>query len=284
MNVPLITGLGALALVLVQNGFAQATGANPVLALPHVVHGSQPVYPKIAIAARVSGKVHLHVVTDGKRVAKIESETGPAMLVKSTEETVRSWEFEEHAPTEFDTTFVFLLLQPKGCEEVNSGVTMDLPARVEVRDGMVMCDVERYERLQKYLREQHVYPLELHVKVNGKEEPDPSVFYVFGGGKEFRIQTEDGFFLVPEELSKEPTIGIRAKLRGGWIQTGGIPSNRLECNWTIELGKDAIRRQGWIKEVKDFRSACVIEFDPLDGDGTVLLSQDCRGRSKGTQR
>ncbi len=106
MNLRLCAALPAFAVGVLMQGLAQTHGADSGLLLPHVVYGKEPAYPKIALAARVSGTVQLHVATDGRHISKIETEAGPAMLIKPTEETVQSWEFEKHEPATFDVSFV----------------------------------------------------------------------------------------------------------------------------------------------------------------------------------
>lgn len=70
---------------------AQTRGpANSSGPLPQVASAPDPIYPKIALAAHISGTVQLHVSTDGKRVVSIESEDGPMMLRQSAEENVRA--------------------------------------------------------------------------------------------------------------------------------------------------------------------------------------------------
>jgi hypothetical protein len=74
------------------------------------------------------------------------------MLITAAEENVRTWLFEQHSPTTFETTFRYKLLPSKcdsncNCDSVEKGsVLLQLPTDVEVNAKSVqICDpaVER---------------------------------------------------------------------------------------------------------------------------------------------
>jgi len=280
MNLRLCAALPAFAVGMLMQGLAQTDGANSGLILPHVVHGNEPAYPKIAIAARVSGTVRLHVVTDGTHISKIETETGPAMLIKPTEETVQSWEFEKHEPATFDVTFVYILLEPNGCEGVKSGVRLDLPSRVEVSDGPVMCDIERFKRQQRYLREQHVYPVELHVTMDGETIANPSEVTISNGERTLKLPVRDGLFLVPEVLAGGPKLSLSAIVGSDAIAIPGIDPYSLKCIWNIGLANKQPDTDDPAMKGRHVQSACTISFDPLDGDGVGMVVDPCRTPAK----
>jgi hypothetical protein len=112
-----------------------------VAELPIVKAGAMPLYPVIAQAARISGVVKIRVTTDGKKVASLDSENGPAMLVKAAKEIILTWTFEDHQPTSFVTTFEYRIEEPSQCGYSNGIVVLHLPAEVQVRaNGLMTCD------------------------------------------------------------------------------------------------------------------------------------------------
>jgi len=276
MNLCLFTILPAIAVGMVLQGVAQTDGANSGLIQPHVVHGNEPVYPKIAIAAGVSGKVQLHVAPDGKHVAKIETETGPAMLIKATEDTVRSWEFEKHEPTAFDVTFAYILLNPKGCEEVKGGVVLDLPARVEVSDGQVKCDLVRFKRQQKYLREQHAYAVELHATYNGSPIENLPEVVIANSAQSVTLPVNSGLFLVPEAMATGSDLRLKARIGPDLVDISGIPTFQLESIWNLMLADKTFGEDWPVRKGLRVHSSCILSFDPLDGDGTYMTVEPCR--------
>lgn len=115
--------------------------------LPRVVNASVPFYPRLAPGARIQGTVTLRLSTDGKRVSAIDAESGPPMLVNAAKENVKTWQFEPHAPTTFEVTFRYRLLDPKcdsecKCEsEEKESEVLQLPTNVEVSAVIPMiCD------------------------------------------------------------------------------------------------------------------------------------------------
>lgn len=141
--------------------------------LPEVTTAAVPFYPPIAMAARVSGVVKLHIATDGKRVFTITGQAGPAMLIPAAEENVRTWVFAEHIPTAFDVSFHYVLVTGPRCDSGNRPVILHLPAEVEVDATPPTCDTARFFRNQKILAEQHTYAVELHMILNGHDLDNP---------------------------------------------------------------------------------------------------------------
>ena len=83
--------------------------------MPRVSSASVPSYPPILHQAHIAGVVTLRVTTDGKRVVKFETESGPAALVKAAEENVGTWEFEQHTARTFDVRFEYKLSPAPPC-------------------------------------------------------------------------------------------------------------------------------------------------------------------------
>jgi len=127
---PILSGLLSPA-------FAQNAGAE----LPLVVAGKMPLYPIMARAARVQGVVKIKVTTNGKKVTSVDVESGPPMLVKFAEENVLSWEFTEHKPTTFVTTFEYVIEETAECEYTNGASVLKLPLEIHISaKGLETCD------------------------------------------------------------------------------------------------------------------------------------------------
>jgi hypothetical protein len=134
----LMFGLAALA-----NG----QSAAPQASVPVLTSAAVPFYPRLAQMARIQGVVTLRLSTDGKRVSAIDGETGPLMLVKAVKENVKTWQFEPHTPTTFETTFRYRLFDSKCDSQCNCGgvekatVMLRLPTEAEVSaETLMICD------------------------------------------------------------------------------------------------------------------------------------------------
>jgi hypothetical protein len=113
--------------------FTAATCAakKPQELLPTVISAGTPIYPLIARQARVEGTVKLRLSTDGNQVSGIEVESRPAMLVVAAQEFVRTWKFEQHNRTSFDTTFRYTLSNVN-CIDDKGTATLNLPAEMDL--------------------------------------------------------------------------------------------------------------------------------------------------------
>jgi hypothetical protein len=272
-------GFGAaIAFISCLTGLAPCVQAQGEAAgsLPRVASAPDPIYPKIALAARVSGTVRVHVTTDGKHISSIDREDGPPMLIKSTEDNLRSWLFEEHLPTSFDVTFEYKLIHIQGCEEGKRGVILNLPTRVEIDDAPPTCDWERFGRQQKYLREQHVYPLEMHLTIDGNPVELPSEVVLANSTQTLTISNTEGLFLVLETMATGSDLTLRATICTELIEISGIAPSAVEEVWSIELPASKSGREEGLPKGVHARSACIISFDPLDGDGTGMIVDPCR--------
>ncbi len=274
-----LTGIFTIAL----SGLCVVSAASqspeiPDAALPRVLSAPDPIYPKIALAARVSGIVRLHVVTDGKRVVSIDGENGPMMLRPSAEENVRAWIFEEHSPTSFDVTYEYKLLDVQGCAAANRGVIRDLPKHVEIDDAPPTCDWVRYKRQETYLREQHVYPVELHVDADGEALRGPSEVTIHSEGTEYVLPVRDGLFLVPETLKNTKTFTFEARIGDEFVTIPQISGWAVEQTWTLDLPSKVPADAEDTYRSGDPKTVCILSFDPLDGDGMSIKVSSCRKR------
>ncbi len=253
--------------------------------LPEVTSAAVPSYPPIARAARVSGVVHLHLATDGKRVSAISDQTGPAMLIPSAEAYVRTWTFAEHTPITFDVTFRYKVQEKSECE---TGIklipaSLHLPTEVEIITAPY-CDSVRFFRNKKILAGQHAYAVELHIIYNGREVENPSEIVFTNRIQKNTFQSvplpvKDGILLVPEAMASGSEIEIQARIGQNQIDIPGISPSALDESWRVifadqrklgEYGTFDVPK-GW-----NIRSSCRIEFEPLDGDGMGMVVSNCR--------
>ena len=114
---------------------------NAAQGVPLVTTGAMPLYPRPALAAHIQGIVKLRVTTDGEKVASVETESGPPMLVKAAKENVLTWKFDEHKPTTFVTTFEYVIEREAKCGFSNGVSTLKLPLEVRISSkGVQTCD------------------------------------------------------------------------------------------------------------------------------------------------
>ena len=191
----------ALPIVVVTACIVHISAAQgPAAPVPDVVQASVPFYPADALAARISGEVHLHLATDGRAVIATSDESGPAMLVKGAEENVRTWRFADHAATSFDVAFKYKLTDSAKCETGSGSLVLHLPREVEVEGMTSRCDMARFAKQQKFLLEQHVYPVELAITLNGKPIGLPREVSISNGIDSVMLPTIDGIFLAPQAM------------------------------------------------------------------------------------
>jgi Gram-negative bacterial TonB protein C-terminal len=141
-----VGGLAALIFFALGIGVTGAI-AQQKSAMPNVTSASVAFYPRISQLAHVEGVVKLRISTDGSRASSIEIESGPPMLAQAAEENIKTWRFDKHDPTTFETTFRYRLLPSKcdskcNCDSVEKGsVHLQLPTNVEISAKEIMvCD------------------------------------------------------------------------------------------------------------------------------------------------
>jgi hypothetical protein len=147
-------GLAALLLSSV------ALVADQSRSLPAVVSASVPFYPPLARQTRIEATVTVRVSTDGHQVSAVEAEAGPLLLVDAATNNVKTWQFNPHAPTNFEVKFHYRLLNYKcdsqcNCEpEGKESVLLNLPTTVEVSAVIPMiCDpAEEVRHKRSWLR------------------------------------------------------------------------------------------------------------------------------------
>jgi hypothetical protein len=198
------------------------------------------------------------------------------MLIKPAEENVRSWGFAGNSPSSFDVTYRYKLHDPVTCDTEIQPVTLRLPLEVEVIGKLRVCDTSRFYRQQKYLHEQHVYPVELHVTMDGDSIASPSEVRISNGAQSLTLPVREDLFLVPEAMANGPNLSLSAIVGSDSITIPGISPYSLKCVWNIGLANKKSYTDGPAMKGKDVRSMCWIGFDPLDGDGAAAIVNPCR--------
>jgi TonB family protein len=99
-----------------------------------VLHADVPLYPQLAIQARVSGVVHLHVLVDNGVVTRAEPNSAEQVqpLVAAATENVKTWRFAPGARGTFDVTYTYELEKTEVPQSVNPKIVMNLPTSVKI--------------------------------------------------------------------------------------------------------------------------------------------------------
>jgi hypothetical protein len=198
------------------------------------------------------------------------------MLIKPTEENVQTWVFAELAPSSFDVTFRYKILDTAGCEMRIPPVILHLPAEVEVDGKLNTCDTDRYFRQQKYLREQHVYAVELHLTMDGEAIANPPEVTISNGSQTLTLPVRNSLILVPKAMASGPRLSLSAVVGTDAIAIPGIEPDTLKCVWNIGLANKESDNDDLALKGKPVRSMCTVSFDPLDGDGMGMVVSQCR--------
>lgn len=131
----------AIGLMMVSGTAASMLAQNAAPEVPLLSAGTMPLYPRMALAARVQGVVKIRVTTDGRKVSSVEAESGPPMLVAAAKESILTWRFDAHKPTTFETTFDYVIEEPAECYFSNSVAVLKLPLEVRISTkGLKTCD------------------------------------------------------------------------------------------------------------------------------------------------
>ena len=136
-----LIGSALLVVVLVSSWPHSASKGTQSPRLPLVLSASVPFYPALPRKAGISGDVRVSVTTDGKRAIAFHILASSPMLDSATIEIIKTWQFQEHAPTTFETVFRYRLLPDTECYFDAPTVQLHLPDAVEITAKRVMtCD------------------------------------------------------------------------------------------------------------------------------------------------
>ncbi|HVQ42227.1 MAG TPA: carboxypeptidase regulatory-like domain-containing protein [Vicinamibacterales bacterium] len=132
---------GVLTLSAVGPGAQQQRAAA---SLPVVIAGRWPQVNSIGAQANSSATVVARVTTDGEQVASVEVVRPAVLLTEDVVASIKTWKFEPHAPTTFETTFRFgrRTAEPR-CynDDRNAHLSSRLPLELTVESTRtVICD------------------------------------------------------------------------------------------------------------------------------------------------
>jgi outer membrane biosynthesis protein TonB len=72
-----------------------------------IIHAEVPLYPAIALAARVSGKVEIDLEVKAGTVVRADVRSGNPLLAKPTVENIKTWRFSPKTFGNFMSTFEY---------------------------------------------------------------------------------------------------------------------------------------------------------------------------------
>jgi hypothetical protein len=99
---------------------------------PRLTHADLPLYPPIALAARVSGKVEADFAVKGGDVVTAEAKFGNPLLARLTTENIKTWHFSPEAYGTFSITFEYRIEGMDSPTPQNPRIEMRLPAFIRI--------------------------------------------------------------------------------------------------------------------------------------------------------
>jgi hypothetical protein len=111
----------------VSNLVAQQTQGYPL-----VLRADAPIYPPLARMARITGKIAAKFTVVRGEVASTEIGLGHPLLVKATNENIKSWHFSPEVTGIFMTTFDYRLEGRETATMQNPRTVMWLPESVRI--------------------------------------------------------------------------------------------------------------------------------------------------------
>ena len=99
-----------------------------------VLHADVPQYPSLALQARISGIVHIHVVVEDGIIVKTNSEGSAQlrMLLAAALENLKSWRFAPGIRGNFDVQYLYELSPDESIRPENPKIEMQMPDWVRV--------------------------------------------------------------------------------------------------------------------------------------------------------
>jgi TonB family protein len=107
---------------------AQAQAHDFATSVPPLVHADVPLYPAVAVAARLSGTVRVKFrVSKGSVVSTETDSSAHAILVNAAEKNAKTWQFGPDIDGSFELTYVYQLEAVETSLPENPRIEMRLP-------------------------------------------------------------------------------------------------------------------------------------------------------------
>ena len=98
----------------------------------HLEHADVPMYPELALTARVFGTVQVLVTVKDGKVTDTQVRSGPPMLTTATVDNVKTWRFHSSVNTTFTARFVYQLEPASLDVPSNPKIELQLPSLVKI--------------------------------------------------------------------------------------------------------------------------------------------------------
>jgi len=130
----------------------------------------------------------------------------------------------------------------------------------------------------KSFAQQRAHEVPFRVVNNGEPTRPPVNVIVRNGIRSITLPIEASHIVIPADFATGTTLTIEARVGQDLIKIPGIPLSALESSWTNILADKSFGDdyRNALPKGTNVRSACLVVFDPVDGDGTVLGVSKCR--------
>jgi hypothetical protein len=99
----------------------------------NIAQASVPLYPLLAVQARISGTVKIRVLVQGGAITSADViESDNPVLAAAAKENLQTWRFAEHGYGDFCVTYDYVLGKIEMPSPTNPKVEMDFPSRVRI--------------------------------------------------------------------------------------------------------------------------------------------------------
>jgi outer membrane biosynthesis protein TonB len=95
-------------------------------------HADVPMYPELAMAARIFGTVEVLVSVKDGRVISAQVQSGPPMLAAATVDNIQTWRFHSLVDTTFTAKFIYQLEEASLDVPSNPKIELQLPSLVKI--------------------------------------------------------------------------------------------------------------------------------------------------------
>jgi hypothetical protein len=123
--------------------------------------------------------------------------------------------------------------------------------------------------------------VQLKVVNNGRLIRPPRTITLRTANESFVIPVRGGFISFPPGLAGE-SYSVETYIAGSRIGFSGLPPSALKSDWTLRLASsDFGHDYSYALPARyKVRSACLLQLDPPNGDGTILAFSKCRKYSR----